>query len=284
MLQITARPQFRHSGTLLGPTRDPREQRFYEADVVIDLRGCEFIWPAAVLWCVVYPILVRTRGSKCRVLVPEDTGVCIHLKSLGVFELLQNHGVEVDDRGIDYRPMPQVVLPVTGFNSANEVEQFADQALERLSTSGLGAINLRPLVSETFAELGLNAVQHAESPVGGFGLIQFFDSTRGSRFVCTVADGGVGIRRSLERNPDLRSRVFYDWDAIELSVRERVSGTGNAHRGIGLYGVAEDMRAGNRSLIIHSGIGLLQIGEDIQMQAKRSKLFPGTLVSASIPT
>ena len=50
--------------------------------------------------------------------------------------------------------MPQVVLPVTGFNSANEVEQFADQALERLSTSGLGAINLRPLVSETFADLG----------------------------------------------------------------------------------------------------------------------------------
>ena len=85
MLQITARPQFRHAGTLLGPTRDPRDQRFYEADVVIDLRGCEFIWPAAVLWCVVYPILVRAKGSECRVLVPEDVGVCIHLKSLGVF-------------------------------------------------------------------------------------------------------------------------------------------------------------------------------------------------------
>ena len=284
MLQITARPQFRHAGTLLGPTRDPREQRFHEADVVIDLRECEFIWPAAVLWCVVYPILVRTRGSECRVLVPEDTGVCIHLKSLGVFELLQNQGVEVDDRGIDYRPMPKVVLPVTGFNSIDEVEHFANQALDRLSESGLGAINLRPLVSETFAELGLNAVQHAESPIGGFGLIQFSEAARGSRFVCTVADAGIGIRRSLERNPDLRPRVFYDWDAIELAVRERVSGTGNAHRGIGLYGVAEDMRSGNRSLIIHSGIGALEIGEDVQMQAKRTRLSPGTLVSASLPS
>lgn len=284
MLHITARPKFRHAGTLLGPSRDPRDQRFREADVVIDLRECESIWPAAVLWCVAYPILTRARGSECRVLVPEDIGVCIHLKSLGVFELLQSHGVGVDDRGIDDRPRCQVVLPVTSFTTVNEVEDLATQALDQLSESGFGAINLRTLVSETFAELGLNAVQHAESPIGAFGLIQFFESARGSRFVCTVADGGIGIRRSLERNPELRSRVFYDWDAIELAARERVSGTGSAFRGIGLYGVAEDMRSGGRSLIVHSGVGSLEIREDIQMQAKRTKLFPGTLVSASIPT
>lgn len=80
------------------------------------------------------------------------------------------------------------------------------------------------------------------------------------------------------------SRVPYDWVAVELAMLERVSGTGDSTRGIGLYGVAEDMRKGGRQLIIHSGIGSLQIDEDLQSQARRTRLFPGTLAYASIPT
>lgn len=98
-----------------------------------------------------------------------------------------------------------------------------------------------------------------------------------------MADGGIGIRRSLERNPLYLNRVPYDWGAIELATRERVSGTGDSSRGIGLFGVAEDMRKPGRQLIIHSGIGLLQIDVDLQSQARRTRLFPGTLAYASIP-
>lgn len=102
--------------------------------------------------------------------------------------------------------------------------------------------------------------------------------------MCAVADGGIGIRRSLEKNPEYRSRVPYDWVAIELAMRERVSGTGDSRRGIGLYGVSEDMRIAGRQLIVHSGVGSLQIDEELQTQAHRTRLFPGTLAFASIPT
>ena len=101
--------------------------------------------------------------------------------------------------------------------------------------------------------------------------------------MCAVADGGIGIRRSLERTPEYRSPVPCDWVATELAMRERVSGTGDSRRGIGLYGVAEDMRVGDRQLIIHSGIRSLQINEDLQTEARRTRLFPGTLAFASIP-
>jgi len=138
-------------------------------------------------------------------------------------------------------------------------------------------------VSEVFAELALNAVEHAESPIGAFGFVQFYEFSEGQRFVCGVADGGIGIRASLERNPTLRSRVPYDWAAIELAVRERVTGTGDQTRGIGLYGVAEDMRKPGRQLILHSGIGSLMISEDMETEAKRTSLFAGTLAYASIP-
>ena len=257
---------------------------FTEAEFELDLRKCEFILPAAVLWCAVYPLLCQSRGSKCRLLIPENEGVCTYLKTLGLFETLQANGVEVDDRDILQGLGAQIVVPLTRFDLGSGAEELANQANDTLTNLGIGSANLRPLVSETFAELAMNAVQHAESSIGAYGLIQFYGSGDRRRFVCVVADGGIGIRRSLEKIPEYRSRVPYDWVAIELAMGERVSGTGDSRRGIGLYGVAEDMRKAGRQLIIHSGIGSLQIDEELQSQAHRARLFPGTLAFASIPT
>ena len=237
-----------------------------------------------MLWCLVYPLLAKAQRVECRLLVPENLGVCVYLKSLGLFDVLQSHGIEVDDRGIRAKRDPQIVLPLTKFTEESEVEVVANDAFAALKESRLGAGNLYPLVSEVFAELGLNAVGHAESAVGGFGFIQFYEFEQGKRFICGVADGGIGIRHSLAKNPELESRIPYDWVAIELAIRERVSGTGDKTRGIGLYGVAEDMRKPGRNLIIHSGLGVLQISEEVESEARRTTLFPGTLVYASIPT
>jgi hypothetical protein len=100
-----------------------------------------------------------------------------------------------------------------------------------------------------------------------------------------VADGGIGIRRSLESNEALRRRAYSDWTAIDLALEEGTSETGSSRRGIGLFGVAEEMAKPGRELIIHSGIGLLRTGGGATAEATRSSVcFPGTLVSASIPT
>jgi len=165
------------------------------------------------------------------------------------------------------------------------VEKIANEARDRLTTAGVGAANLYSVVAEVFAELAMNAVQHAHSEIGAVGLIQFYQSDAGERFVCAVADGGIGIRRSLESNEDLRGRATYDWTAIELALEEGISGTGSSRRGIGLFGVAEDMAMPGRQLIVHSGIGLLRTIGGTGSEATRSSVrFPGTLVSASIPT
>ena len=285
-LRIPAPKSFWHAGDLSQrfASKDPRLATFVEQLVEVDMRNCEFVRPPAVLWCAVYSLLAVARGTSCRLLVPENMGVCVYLKSLGLFHTLQHASVEVDDRGVDVRPDPQLILPLTGFREQPEVENLANQALEALTRAGLGSANLHPLVSEVFAELALNAAEHSESAIGAFGFIQFYEFHEGRRFVCAVADGGIGIRRSLERNPDLRDRVPYDWAAIELAVRERVSGTGVKTRGIGLYGVAEDMRRAGRKLIIHSGIGMLETSEEMESRATRTTLFPGTLAYASIPT
>jgi len=99
-------------------------------------------------------------------------------------------------------------------------------------------------------------------------------------YVALAVSRGAACRLAVPENMG-----FCVWDAIELAARERVSGSGDPTRGIGLFGVSEDMRKPGRSLIIHSGIGMLQItSPDIQTAARRSTLFPGTLAWAAIAT
>src|SRR3989338_4773510 len=100
-MMISAPLHFEHAGQLpqglVG--EDPRIVRPPER-VVIDLRYCQFVRPPAALWCLVYPLLVVHQGQACVVTVPEDIGVARYLKTIGLFDLLADRGVEVDDRGI----------------------------------------------------------------------------------------------------------------------------------------------------------------------------------------
>ena len=276
---------FKHAGELSGrfDTSDPRNPSFDAAQVDIDLRECDFVRPPAALWCISYLALASKRGAHCELLVPANPGVCIFLKSLGLFDILKRYDVKVDDRGIGERDDQKTILPITHFETTADASDVTNAAFARLQSADLGAVNLTSVVTELFSELALNAVQHSESEVGAFGCVQFIEYKSGPRFTCTVADGGIGVYASLCRNEALRSRISYDWDALELAVRERVSGTGDPHRGIGLYGVSEDVRRPHHSLLLHSGIGSLEISEELESAARRTRLFPGTLAFLSIP-
>jgi anti-sigma regulatory factor (Ser/Thr protein kinase) len=285
-MEIEAPAHFAHAGDLERKlaSKDPRKPGFSEPCVDIDIRECDFIQPAAVLWCFIYGLLAARTNSTCRLLVPENLGVAIYLKSVELFRLLQESGVEVDDRGVGGRPAAQLILPITRFTTESEVDKIANNTRDRLTAASVGAANLYSVVAEVFAELAMNAVQHSQSEIGSFSLIQFYQFDTGERFICAVADGGIGIRRSLESNPALQRRASYDWTAIDLALEEGTSATGSSRRGIGLFGVNEEMAKPRRQLIIHSGIGLLRTGGGTVAEATRSSVcFPGTLVSASIP-
>ena len=164
---------------------------------------------------------------------------------------------------------------------------MVNSIIESLDRSNLGSANLHAEVAETFGELANNAAYHSESEIGAFGMAQFYQREHQGRFICAVADGGIGIRESLTKNPAYKYTVHYDWTAIEYATQELVSGTGDAHRGIGLYEISNAMRHPGRELFIHSGIGLLHIEtgayqENFAYTANRTKLFPGASVLAII--
>ena len=285
-MRIEPPNNFWHAGDLSPrfASNDPRQETYTRSELDIDLRRCSFVRPSAVLWCAVYPLLATLRGTSCRFLVPKNLGTAVYLKSVGLYSTLKDGGVELDDRDVPDKPDREVVLPVTRFKDGSEVETLVNRTLDRLDDVGLGSANMRPFVADVFAELAMNAVQHSESRIDAYGLIQFYEYEQGSRFVCTVADGGIGIRHSLERNPKLRARAPYDWTAIELASRERISGGGDPTRGIGLSWISDEMRRAGRQLIVHSGLGALTINESAESEAKRVTLLPGTLAFASILT
>ena len=286
-LEIGAPTQFNHTGDLLGyqvSNNDPRQDDFDWDSVSIDLSRCEFVRPAAVLWCTIYSLLVVEKGIPCEVVVPNMSSIAAYLNDLGMFAVLRDAGVRVDYFDAPNTERWQLVLPLTRLRSISEVEDLENSLIENLEQRNLSSTNLHTDVTVVFAELGNNAVEHAESPIDAYGLIQYYGFQQGHRFVCAVADGGIGIRASLQNNPEYENRALTDWGAIEYAIQENTSGTNDRTRGMGLFHIANDILPPDRELNISSGRGFLHTdGKTLQTRSTRSNLFPGTSAFINVP-
>ena len=283
MLEIRAPRYFRHAGQLNAEeaSYDPRRNDFPWDVVRINLQACEFIYPPAVLWCAVFPALVRKAQIDCELLTPENHSVAAYLNTQGLLSALVDFGVIVDDRSTPAGEDSKLVLPLRRFNDYSQSKEIQEEVLERLDSSGHVAGNVVPVIAETLGELMDNARQHADSPIGAFATVQFYDKPeRGPRLACVVADGGVGIRATLSRTP---ADFDDDSKAIEHALNEHVSGTGDSNRGIGLTQITEDMSISGREFIIHSGWGTVALTETDGRRAFLSNtLFPGVLAAATV--
>ncbi len=99
-----------------------------------------------------------------------------------------------------------------------------------------------------------------------------------------VADCGIGIRSSLQKNPS-HGMISSDIQAIEMSLREGVSSLRNPHRGYGLHHVTGDVKHNkNREMTVRSGQGILNIrGDGKVTKDYDSPTYSGTIVSVVIP-
>ena len=285
-LDIRAPQQFNHTGDIpeYQVRDDPRSQDFHWESVRIDLSRCEFVRPPAVLWCTIYSLLVSEKGIPCEFVVPNRPNIATYLNDLGMFAVLRDAGVRVNHLETPNTERWQLVLPLTRMRSISEVEDLENSLIENLEQRDLSSSNLYTDVAVVFAELGNNAVEHAQSPIDAYSLVQFYDWYSHPRFVCAVADGGIGIKDSLQKNPEYESRALTDWRAIEYAIRENTSGTSDRTRGMGLYHIANDILPPDRELNINSGIGFLHTdGKNLQPTSRRGNLFPGTSAFINVP-
>ena len=259
-LEISVRGQFNDTGDLSGyqvSNNDPRRNDFDWDSVRIDLSRSGFVRPAAVLWCTVYSLLVIRKGITCELLAPSKPKIAAYLNDLGMFAVLRDAGVRVDYSDVRNTGRSQLVLPITLLRSISEVEDLENSLIENLEQRNLSSTNLHIDVAVAFAELGNNAVEHAQSPIDAYGLIQYYGFQQGHRFVCAIADGGIGVRASLQKNLEHKKQAMTDWRAIEYAIQENTSGTSDRTRGMGLHHIVNDILPPNRELNISSGTGFL---------------------------
>lgn len=176
------------------------------------------------------------------------------------------------------------IPPITWFQSVDDVERIANN-LELASGPGLTAA-LVEMVG-VFYELALNAVEHSQRAAGYYVIRAGSSIVDGVEHTVGIADCGIGIPASLRRNPAFAD-VLNDADAIALATELHVTGTGEAHRGIGLDHVMGVVKSLGGSLTVLSAGGSLEVetgGRIIKGSLEGSDHLAGTVavVTLSVP-
>ena len=179
-----------------------------------------------------------------------------------------------------------VLLAVTEFSSENEANHIWERVADNLIGRGEGPSNVWPEVDGIFEELALNAAQHSLSSRGCCATLECYTSAREIVYVIGVADAGIGIPVSLQRNPKY-AHISTDEQAILRATEMDVTGTLEP-RGAGLCHVMETVRAYLGELVIISGSGFLVVEggqEPTLANLKELNLpsFDGTFVLATLP-
>jgi anti-sigma regulatory factor (Ser/Thr protein kinase) len=121
-------------------------------------------------------------------------------------------------------------------------------------------------------ELLENVVHHADSPTKGVACAQSYKN----HVEVAIADCGIGIRRSLAKNPAHRGRVDSDEAAVRLALQKGITSTPDRNSGEGLFFVAELMLRAGR-IKVCSGEATLLAGRN-GIGIKQRAVWPGTLI------
>lgn len=194
--------------------------------------------------------------------------------AIGTFAKVTRSG-EPAKRVRRYHP----IIHARNFKTVDDVEQIVQELILEFGRSDLIASPLNLEAADVLAEAANNAVEHAECPEGGFALAQLRErrpaSGRSWFIEIAVADAGQGIAASLGAQDDR--------EAIMHALDERVSGTGDPHRGFGLAEIERLVQYPRRQLVIHSGRGLVTVTHSGRVASETDNMFPGTLLTISIP-
>lgn len=234
--------------------------------LVIDATQLGFASPVDTAGTLALAHMASSVGIRTLFRTPHDLGVARYLRATGFFDQLPSdstvHGgiPDVASRS-RYSPM----LPVSRLTSQTQgaVCDALGPVLTDYYRQFFPEVDAGLPVFRACGELISNAVEHGASDAGAFVAAQTHSgrTTGGvARIEFAVCDTGVGVLKSLRRNPR-HGGVPDDMNALRAALRKGVSGAGN-DRGNGLYHVIRDttvrgdvtftMRSGDAEIVVAS--------------------------------
>ncbi|HKZ27135.1 MAG TPA: ATP-binding protein, partial [Rubrobacteraceae bacterium] len=189
------------------------------------------------------------------------------------------------------RGNPGTLQELVNFHSEEEIPGIINRISEILENKDY-RLRERAAICATLSEICSNAVEHGHSPFGAYAAVQAYQhivsgprsrsERRGEEVLVAIADGGVGVRETLSRNPDYAKFTTTDNDALRHALKMGVSGTGEVGRGGGLAVVAQISARAGGSLSLRSASGRVTYYGD-RTNSRNVPAFPGTFVRVSLP-
>src|ERR687893_2663703 len=178
---------------------------------VLDLRSVEFVEPAGLCGLAALLEFLIPR-SKLVGLRFSGHNVTAYLERMNFFKVF-GHRVETNaDLAVleeRRRGNPGTLQELINFHSEEEIPGIINRISEILENKDY-RLRERAAICATLSEICANAVEHGRSPFGAYAAVQAYQhivsgpkrgEREGEEVLVAIADGGVGVRETLSRNP-----------------------------------------------------------------------------------
>ena len=280
------------TGVLTMGSLDPAFSAAAEVEgepVVVDLRTVEFVEPAGLCGLAALLEFLCARCDDVSLTLP-GRDVPAYLERMNFFRIFGGRistNADVESLGERRRHNPGTLQELINFHTEEEIPGIIRRISEILENQGY-RLRERVAICSTLSEVCANAAEHGVSSFGAYAAVQAYhhivsgSRRRGEEVLIAIADGGVGVRETLSRNPKYAEETATDNEALRYALEMGVSGTGEIGRGGGLALVAGIAARSGGSLSLRSGTGRVTVYES-RKNSRNVPQFPGTFVRVSLP-
>lgn len=263
--------------------------------ITLDLTEVEFVEPAGICGLATLLEFIIPRSEEVGVIL-SGRNVPAYLERMNFFRLFGDRvetNTDVASLEERQRHNPGSLQELVNFQTEEEIPGIINRISEILENQGY-RLRERVAVCSVLSEICANAAEHGASSFGAYAAVQAYHhivsgrhgarsgEREGEEILVAIADGGVGVRETLSRNPALSEYTATDTDALRQALAMGVSGTGEVGRGGGLALVAQISGRAGGSLSLRSGSGRVTAYKD-RKNSRRVPEFPGTFVRVSLP-
>lgn len=243
----------------------------------IDLRGARWVDAFAIVAIATHCQTNFETYRSTLFIAPERREVSTYLARMGLLDVLEDFGVEVQGRISRPRfTQPRFnLVELRRFQAFDDILPLNQLVRERLAVGGKATRETQLTLWWATGEAAENSIWHSQFAHSPLAAGQEYPKT--GELVIAIGDTGIGIRDSLAPVHSTKD----DLDAISQAVKRGVTRTEDA-RGDGLTDVVESVGKLHGSVVIRSGAGALTF---YSSRVRRARVMPqqGTLVGAKIP-
>lgn len=265
------------NGSLADGTTIHSAQQGVPDRVQIDLTNVDFVDPMGLVTVAVLAESAKKRDIPVMFRNPSNPDTNRYLARMHLEEALTNLGIYCSFPPVTEHDTGYRIMELQRFSRDEDDDKLASHVFKILEWDDPeDAKTLFRCISEAID----NVCEHSGSEGGWAALQQYRDKSGTRRVAFAVGDSGMGLRASLAR----ANAVTSDQDALSLSVKRGVSGTGDNTRGQGLADLIARVRPRGGHVRLWSGNASALTGPNERHFHTKAHpfAFDGTMIYATL--